>query len=140
MDVEFEAILREFREGINEQVGDEDFETHYNLGIAYKEMGLIGEAIQELRRAARAPTRFIVACTLIASCFKDQKRNKSAIACLEHALAYSRSEGDAAPYVKYDLAMLYEEEGFGEKAAQLYASIPTIRDAEERLMKLQDAV
>jgi hypothetical protein len=42
-----------------------------------------------------------------------------------------------APYVHYDLALLYEEENMPDKAMRLYARIPSIRDASERLTKLQ---
>lgn len=134
---EFEAIFGELRKGSTEQVGDEDGETHYDLGVAYKEMGLIAEAIEEFQSAARGPTRFVDACAMIAACYKDQSLNKSAIALLERVLADARCAGPGVPYVKYDLAVLYEEEGFADKAVRLYEEIPSIRDVEVRLRRLQ---
>lgn len=137
IDGEFEAILQEFREGITKQLGDEDYETHYDLGIAYKEMGLFDEAIEEFQKAARGTIRFVDSCMMIAACYKARNLNKSAIACLEHALEDPRCMEATAPYVHYDLAVLYEEENMPDKAMRLYALIPTIRDASERLTKLQ---
>jgi tetratricopeptide (TPR) repeat protein len=137
VDGEFEAILQEFREGITQQLDDEDYETHYDLGIAYKEMGLFDEAIEEFQKAACGTARFVDACTMIAACYKARTLTKSAIACLEHALEDPRCVEAVAPYVQYDLALLYEEENMGDKAIRLYARIPTIRDASERLMRLQ---
>ena len=120
-----------------ELLSEEALETHYDLGLAYKDLGLLNEAIEEFQVAARRPTRFLDACVMIAACYKECKLHQPAIACLERALADSRCENSVAPYVQYDLAVLYEEDGFADKAAQLYASIPTIRDAEERLISLQ---
>ncbi len=138
IDAELETTLQEFRAGISEQVGEEDFESHYNLGIAYKEMGLLDEGIAEFQRAARGPMRFLDSCSMIAACYRDRKRNKSAIAFLESVLADSRCNGPGASYMTYELALLYEDEGFADKAAQLYASVPTIRDAAERLTRLRE--
>jgi len=137
MGADVDAIFEKFRKGIKEQVGDEEFETHYDLGVAYKEMGLVAEAIEEFQLAARGPTRFVDACTMIAACHKDQKLNASAIAFLERALADAHCAGPGVPYVKYDLAVLYEEEGFADKAVRLYEEIPSIRDVEARLRRLQ---
>ena len=134
---EFDTIFEEFRKGIKEQVGDDEFETHYDLGVAYKEMGLIVEAIEELHLAARGPTRFVDACTMIAACYRDQNLSKSAITFLERVLADARCAGPGVPYVKYDLAVLYEEEGFTDKAIRLYEGIPSIRDVDVRLQKVQ---
>jgi len=134
---EFEAIFGELPKGSTEQVGDEDHETHYDLGVAYKEMGLIAEAIEEFRSAARGPTRFVDACAMIAACYKEQSLNKSAIALLDRVLADAHCAGPGVPYVKYDLAVLYEEEGFADKAVRLYEEIPSIRDVEARLRRLQ---
>lgn len=134
---EFEAIFEGFRKGIKEQVGDEEFETHYDLGFAYKEMGLIVEAIEEFQLAARGPTRFVDACTMIAACYRDQNLGKSAITFLERVLADDRCAGPGVPYVKYDLAVLYEDEGFEDKAIRLYEDIPSVRDVEVRLRRLQ---
>jgi len=137
MGADFEAIFEQVRSGINDQVGDEEFETHYDLGVAYKEMGLIAEAIEEFQLATRGPTRFVDACAMVAACYSDQNLSTSAIAFLERALADARCEGPGVPYVKYDLAVLYEDEGFVDKAVRLYEDIPSIRDVEARLRKLQ---
>jgi tetratricopeptide (TPR) repeat protein len=132
-----EAMWGELHKGTKGQIGDEDCETHYDLGVAYKEMGLVAEAVEELRLAARGPTRFVDACTMIAACYKDQSLNKPAIAFLERVLADAGCVGPSVPYVKYDLAVLYEEEGFADKAIRLYEDIPSIRDVEARLRRLQ---
>lgn len=118
-------------------LGDGDVETHYDLGVAYKEMGLLTEAMEEFQLSARGPDRFVDSCIMTAACYKERKLNKSAIACLQHALENPLCEGPGVPFLKYDLALLYMEEGLTDKAARLYSTIPSIRDAVERLSNLQ---
>ena len=134
---EFEAIFEPLRKGGNDQAGAEEFERHYDLGVAYKEMGLTAEAIEEFQLAMRGSTRFVDVCAMLAACYKDQNQNTPAIVFLERVLADARCEGAGAPYVKYDLAVLYEDEGFADKAVRLYEEIPSIRDAGDRLRRLQ---
>ncbi len=137
LEPDVEALFQEFRKGGKAQAGDDKYETHYDLGVAYKEMGLLDEAIDELQQAACGPTRFVDACAMIAACYKSQRRNKTAIALLERALADPRCAGPGGPYIKYDLAVLYEEEGLTDKAARLFTDIPSIGDAQDRLDRLR---
>jgi tetratricopeptide (TPR) repeat protein len=137
LEPEIEALFQEFRKGGKAQAGGDKNETHYDLGVAYKDMGLLAEAIEEFQHAGCGPTRFVDACAMIAACYKAQRLHKKAIALLERALADPRCVGPGGPYVKYDLAVLYEEEGVTDKAARLFADIPSILDAQDRFDRLR---
>ena len=137
LEPEVEALFQESRQGGTAAAGGDKYETHYDLGVAYKEMGLLTEAIEEFQLAARGPTRFVDACTMIAACYKAQRLNTTAVGLLERVLADPRCAGPGGPYVKYDLAVLYEEEGLTDKAARLFADIPSVFDAQDRLVRLQ---
>ena len=113
---------------------EEELETQYELALAYKEMGLLDEAIETFERAVHGPNRYLDSCAMIAMCYKDRHLNKAAISWLERALRNPRCEGTLALFVKHSLAQLYEVEGLSEKAAQLYATIPAMRQAGERLV------
>jgi tetratricopeptide (TPR) repeat protein len=52
---EFKEILEQFKRGIDENLDNDDYEAHYDLGVAFKEMGLLDEAIAEFQKALRAP-------------------------------------------------------------------------------------
>jgi tetratricopeptide (TPR) repeat protein len=52
---EFHEILEQFKRGIDQNLDSEDYEAHYDLGVAFKEMGLLDEAIAEFQKALRAP-------------------------------------------------------------------------------------
>ena len=52
---EFHEILEQFKRGIEENLETDDYQAHYDLGVAFKEMGLLDEAIAEFQKALRAP-------------------------------------------------------------------------------------
>jgi tetratricopeptide (TPR) repeat protein len=51
---EFHEILEQFKRGIEQNLDSEDYQAHYDLGVAFKEMGLLDEAIGEFQKALRA--------------------------------------------------------------------------------------
>ncbi len=73
-------LLREFQKGVREQLDEKDFETHYNLGIAYKEMALHDEAVQEFRLAARDAGRALSCANLLGLCYLAKGMSKKEIA------------------------------------------------------------
>ena len=111
----------------------DEFEARYELALAYKEMGLVDEAIEAFEQALRGPNRFLDSCTMIATCYKDRGLNRAAIEWLERAASHPQCEGVLALSVKFALAQLYEIEGDAAKAAHLYSAIPVIRRAADRL-------
>ena len=52
---DFEETLAQFKRGIEENIDTDDYEAHYDLGVAFREMGLLDEAIAEFQKALRAP-------------------------------------------------------------------------------------
>ena len=52
---EFQEILEQFKRGIDQNLETDDYQAHYDLGVAFKEMGLLDEAIAEFQKALRAP-------------------------------------------------------------------------------------
>ncbi len=131
-----EAVLaageRDFPSPISSEL-EEELEAQYELALAYKEMGLLEEAIETFEQALRAPSRFLDACTMIAMCYKDRRLNQAAIEWLVRAGRHPRCEGALALSVKLALAQLYETEGQVEKAAQLYGCLPAIQQTGERV-------
>ncbi|HEU5393308.1 MAG TPA: hypothetical protein VFV36_00765, partial [Candidatus Methylomirabilis sp.] len=87
-------ILREFQKGVREQLGPEDYETHYNLGIAYKEMELYDEAIGEFRLAAKEPRRALTCANLLGLCYLAKGEAGRAVAELERAMTLPGAQGE----------------------------------------------
>jgi len=112
---------------------EQDYETHYTLGVAYKDMGLLEEAIEELSLAAKGTECALDASIMLATCLKEQGTNRAAISCLEQALADPRCKGEKAVSVRYELGILYEAEGRFDRAIRILETIPTFQDVPKRI-------
>lgn len=140
---EFRAELGEMEE--REQ--GEDLETHYNLGIAYREMGLLDEAIGEFQKVAKAvhdgqPFRYAMqCCTFLGLTFTDKSEPKIAALWYQRALELPGLEQETIMALRYDLAMAEEQAGNVDAALdsfrQVYAMNIDYRDVSEHISALQ---
>ncbi|HEY3491004.1 MAG TPA: hypothetical protein VGK27_12910 [Candidatus Deferrimicrobiaceae bacterium] len=125
---------------VDEEIGDSDLDTRYNLGIAYKEMGLLDEASKEFRIAARKPELRLGATTLLADVLADQGDLGSALAELDGLIASGDIDPDGIRDVLYHKAILLEKTGRAGDAADLLRAIateaPTYRDVRARIERL----
>jgi tetratricopeptide (TPR) repeat protein len=135
-----DEVFREFQKGVAEQLSDEDSDTHFNLGIAYKEMGLLEEAIGEFRIASHDPSFFVEACSMIGVCANELGRHDDAAQWYQKALVVPDLSADARTALRYELAFSFEMTGEIEQAVGLFADIqstdPTYRDVSARLAAL----
>ena len=137
-------IFKEFKKGVDKQLGKEDYDTRYNLGIAYKEMGLLDEAIAEFQLAAKDETRLLECSSMLGICFMDKGMPKLAVKWFEKGLqAPGRSEEEYAG-LRYDLAMAYEADGETKKALSLFTDLygqdANFRDVAAKVRELRGAV
>ncbi|MFZ0639381.1 MAG: DUF6584 family protein [Candidatus Acidiferrales bacterium] len=143
-------VFQEFRAELGEmeeQEQGEDLETHYNLGIAYREMGLLDEAIGEFQKVAKAvqdgqPFRYAMqCCTLLGLTFTDKLEPKIAALWYQRALQLPGLEQETIIALRYDLAMAEEQAGNLNAALdsfrQVYAMNIDYRDVSERISALQ---
>jgi tetratricopeptide (TPR) repeat protein len=143
---DFQATLDAFKAGIARSLEDADFDAHYDLGVAYKEMGLLEEAIGEFQKAARAPGRPLRALEALASCFLEREQPElvlSTLAPVAAGLTGAAPGGDQAPQqvaVCYLLGAASEAVGRTEDARAWYlrvlATDYAFRDAAARLASL----
>jgi pilus assembly protein FimV len=141
-------VFQEFRAELGE-LGeeDEDLETHYNLGIAYREMGLLDEAIGEFQKVAKAvqkgkPFRYAMNCaTMLGLTFMDKGEPKVASMWYQRALESPGLEQEAVLALRYDLALALENAGESKQALdsfrQVYAVNIDYRDVADRIAELQ---
>ncbi|MBI5777589.1 MAG: tetratricopeptide repeat protein, partial [Nitrospirae bacterium] len=83
-----------------EQHNEQELMVRYELGVAYKDMGLFDEAMEELQVALKGPACFVNASHAVALCMKAQGKTKDAIGYLEHAVADHGCVGDLATMVR----------------------------------------
>ena len=110
-----------------------DPETHYMLGVAYKNMGLLDEAKEEFCLSMKSHEFFSNSCLMIAVCLKEQGACQSASAQLELLLKDPKCQGAKAQAIRYELGLLYEAQEQWSQAAAIYESIPTFHDVPQRL-------
>ncbi|WP_168062299.1 tetratricopeptide repeat protein [Candidatus Manganitrophus noduliformans] len=127
-----EDSINDLKANIQRGHDEQEYETHYNLGIAYKEMGLIPEAIKEFELAFQGNLRFQDASSMLASCYKENGMIDNAVEIIQNALEDPRCKNENVTALKYELAMLYEIQGVLDQAKVLYEQIylldPTFRD------------
>ena len=125
----------------------EDPETHYNLGVAFREMGLLDEAIGELQKVCQAVDRgqefpqLMQTYTWLAQCFLDKGVPEAAIRWYERALKLPGIDEETRTALNYELASSHE--AAGNKAVALnhfmevYGSNIDYRDVAERIKALK---
>ena len=127
--------------GVDQQLDKEDTETHFNLGIAYKEMGLFDEAISEFQIAATDPQRKIDCLTLEGICHRDKGDFPSSEEIFIMTLALDGLKREEILSINYELAFLFESVGRQEDAVRYYREVrainPGFRDAAKKIAHLQ---
>jgi pilus assembly protein FimV len=141
-------VFDEFRAELGEMgAEDEDLETHYNLGTAFREMGLLEEAISEFQKVAKAnergrPFRYAMqCCTLLGLAFMEKGQPGIAAIWYERALETPGVEPESILALRYDLGIAQESAGEPEAAlksfSKVYAMNIDYRDVAERIAALQ---
>jgi len=138
-----EEIVEGFRKGMAETLSPEDYDTHYNLGIAYREMGLVDEAISEFQLAAKDSRYLIDCCSLLASCFVDKGFPELAIKWYNEGLDSPTISQDEVLGLQYELGDLYLKIGEADEARQRFVEIYGVnsdyRDVSSKLASLEQA-
>ncbi len=137
-------VFEEFRAELGEMgAEDEDLETHYNLGIAFREMGLLEEAIGEFQKVAKANDRgkafryAMQCCTLLGLAFMEKGQPAIAAIWYERALQTPGIDSESKLALRYDLGVAQESAGDLEAAirsfSQVYAVNIDYRDVADRI-------
>ncbi|MEP6688349.1 MAG: tetratricopeptide repeat protein [Gemmatimonadales bacterium] len=137
---EFHEILEQFKRGIEENLESDDYQAHYDLGVAFKEMGLLDEAIAEFQKALRAPDGRLRTSEALGQAFFEKKQFAVSETVLRRAVD-GVAEGDEAKIgLLYWLGRSLEAQGKGTEAIASYerAMAVDIRfmDLGERILRL----
>jgi tetratricopeptide (TPR) repeat protein len=140
---DFQDMLRKFKQGIAENVEEEDHQAHYDLGVAYKEMGLTDEAIAEFQKALRAPANRVPAYEALGQCFMEKDQYSMAATILSRALSEKGVSDDQLVGVLYLLGRCAEERGQNDVALDFYQRVFVVdiqfRDVGDRLAAVEGA-
>lgn len=122
----WDGMFSEFKKGIDAQVDVGDTETHYDLGIAYKEMGLFDDAIKEFQNASLNPQRKVDCLTLQAVCYREKGEFGMAEELLQNGIGLEELAGAELLSLKYELAFLYENSGRMDDAFSIYSEVNAV--------------
>ncbi len=120
---DFQEMLARFKQGIDENIDEGDFQSHYDLGVAFKEMGLLDEAIAELQKALRAPDGKLRSSEALGVCFIDKGAYVVAESILRRALDLPASGDQERLGIIYWLGRALEEQGKKVEARDLYGRV-----------------
>jgi tetratricopeptide (TPR) repeat protein len=139
--VDVEAVFAKFKEGVKKQVDDSDSATHYDLGVAYKEMGLLPDAIHEFEVAARDPARACVCHSMVAMIEIERNKPDAAIRAFQRALAADQRTPDQEVSLWYELGALFEGKRSNAEALGYFRKVqardPNYRDVAEKIRLLE---
>jgi len=134
-------IFEEFKKGLEKEIEAGDFETHYNLGIAYKEMGLIDDAIKEFQTSRNDTNYFVRSMSMLGICYMEKGLYPLAIDSFKNALGNIDTRDESYWGAKYDLATAYEKNGNLKESYDLFSEIygwnSTYRHVNEKLETLK---
>ncbi|HZN54649.1 MAG TPA: tetratricopeptide repeat protein [Candidatus Polarisedimenticolaceae bacterium] len=137
-----DEVFAAFKEHVRAEVATEDFRTHYDLGIAYKEMGLVDDALSEFRIASESPELFRESCSMLGLCHWERGEADEAIRWYRTALQAPGEEETPLSGLRYDLAEILLQTGDPEGALELLVLVlreePQYRDVQSRVVALRE--
>ena len=140
---DFQDMLARFKEGIDENIDEGDFQSHYDLGVAFKEMGLLDEAIAEFQKALRAPEGKLRTSEMLGVCFFEKGAFGVAESILRRGLDLPASGDQERLGVLYWLGRALEQQGKKAEARDFYGRVFAVDirflDAEQRVKALAKA-
>lgn len=141
-------VFEEYRASAEvESSANGDYETHYNLGLAYKEMDLFEEALEEFQLAVSlvspddGTSRYVQCCNLLGHCFMQKGVPQLAVKWLNKGLSAPGASDDERQALRFELAAAHEQAGELNRAMDLFTEVYGVnvsyRGVNERLRALQ---
>jgi tetratricopeptide (TPR) repeat protein len=125
-------IFEEYRASAEdgaESAANGDYETHYNLGLAYKEMDLFEDALEEFQMAVKLVSpgdgtpRYLHCCNLLGHCFMRKDVPQLAVKWFQQGLNAPDASEDERQALRFELAAAYEEAGDLDRAKDLFTEV-----------------
>ncbi len=137
---DFQDMLQAFKRGIDENIDAEDYQAHYDLGVAFKEMGLLDEAIAEFQKALRSPEGRLKTSEALGTAFYEKGQFAIAEAILKRAVESLGATDDEQIGLIYWLARSLEAQQKHDPAITTYERVMAVdigfMDASGRMAKL----
>ena len=136
-----DAVFAQFKAGVRSQVEETDSATHYDLGVAYKEMGLTSDALKEFDLAAKDPARACMCHAMVGLIYLEQNEIELAIQAYARGLGSTQKTVEQELSLYYDLGIAHEMKSDYGSAVRYFREIartdPGYRDVTERINALE---
>jgi tetratricopeptide (TPR) repeat protein len=141
---ETDDIFSKFKKGIEENIDSKDYDSHYNLGIAYKEMGLLEDSLDEFKKAFSADqTKVLECCTMLGMVSLQTAMYEDAIKYFEKIFKEVTLPEEQINDLRYELATAYQENGQHEQSLKNFNMIlekdPSFRDVKEKIQLVMNS-
>jgi tetratricopeptide (TPR) repeat protein len=140
-EIDVDQVFAKFKEGVRAQISDSDSSTHYDLGVAYKEMGLLPDAINEFAMAARDPKLECTCFAMMGMIELEQGAFDRSAEAYIRGLGAVQKTIDQEMSLYYDLGNVYELKGSDAEALYYFQKIarrdPGYRDVRDRIDALK---
>jgi tetratricopeptide (TPR) repeat protein len=136
-------MLSQFKKGIEENIDEADAQAHYDLGVAFKEMGLLDEAISEFQKALRSDDTRLRAAESLGLCFYEKGQLQVAATVMRRAVDADKGGDEAKIGLLYWLGRCEEEQSKTAEALVYYQRAFAVdikfQDVGERVSTLSKA-
>ncbi len=134
------ALIGEFQRGVEAQLSG-DAQSHYDLGMAYREMGLLEQALDSFRVAGQDPVFRERVIEMVGRCLLDQGCFDDATQAFEEALADASRDPAHQVSVRFLLGLAHEAAGRSAEALgefeRVYAAQPSFPDVAQKIRVLR---
>jgi len=138
--VDVEEVFAKFKEGVKSQISVDDGQAHYDLGLAYKEMGLLKDAISEFEIAARDPKLECIARSMVGYINVERGDLKDGVAAFQKGLASRVRTPEQETVLCFEIGCGYESMRQPKDALSFFQRVarrdPNYRDVQERIRRL----
>jgi tetratricopeptide (TPR) repeat protein len=138
--IDVDEVFAKFKQGVKAQVSDSDSATHYDLGVAYKEMGLLADAAREFEIASRDPKRECNCLAMMGMMYRERGELDRAAEAYVRGLNAQHKTITQEVSLYYDLGIIYEMKDDPDEAIYYFQRItrrdPSYRDVAQRLLIL----
>ena len=138
--IDVEEVFAAFKEGVAKQVSEDDGQSHYDLGVAYKEMGLLDDAIREFEVAARDEKRDCICRSMVGMIQMERGKVTEAIEAFQKGLAAPQKTPEQEMVLCFEIGAGYEAMNRTKDALSYFQRVAkrdgTYRDVSDRIRRL----
>jgi tetratricopeptide (TPR) repeat protein len=121
-----DETIAAFKKGVEENFSAQDYDTHFNLGIAYLQMGLLDEAAYAFELASQVEETEAQCCAILAGLFFDRGFPGVAFQWYTRGLKAAAVESEERLGLLYEMGQAYLKLGDHEAAGSAFSEIDRI--------------